>query len=251
MEQPTSTVEIVIHVNMLKEGWDVKNLYTIIPIRASVSEILTEQTIGRGLRLPFGEVTGDPDLDALEIVSHDQYAALIREARNSPVFRFREISPGELRPVKTVQVSHKYVDLCDVLDKLQQEKTIFFTSELTDEQRLNQIVGQIVAGENELYRAELAATENRPAAEGRTLELFPQQPRLFDPAARAEDLKTTLKNYAEVNIDVPYIITDAYPERDFQPFDAKVNVGPFELVDQRLLAHDLATGCDRQRIHGR
>ena len=62
VENPTSNVEIVIHVNMLKEGWDVKNLYTIIPLRASVSEILTEQTIGRGLRLPFGKITGDYDL---------------------------------------------------------------------------------------------------------------------------------------------------------------------------------------------
>lgn len=47
--------EIVIHVNKLKEGWDVTNLYTIVPLRASASEILTEQTIGRGLRLPYGK----------------------------------------------------------------------------------------------------------------------------------------------------------------------------------------------------
>ena len=46
--------EIVIHVNKLKEGWDVTNLYTIVPLRASASEILTEQTLGRGLRLPYG-----------------------------------------------------------------------------------------------------------------------------------------------------------------------------------------------------
>jgi superfamily II DNA or RNA helicase len=81
VEQPTSNVEVVIHVAMLKEGWDVKNLYTIIPLRATVSEILAEQTIGRGLRLPFGKITGDPDLDALEIVSHDQYAKLIEAAK--------------------------------------------------------------------------------------------------------------------------------------------------------------------------
>jgi restriction endonuclease len=48
--------EIVIHVNKLKEGWDVKTIYTIIPLRASISEILVEQTIGRGVRLPFYDV---------------------------------------------------------------------------------------------------------------------------------------------------------------------------------------------------
>ena len=46
--------EIVVHVNKLKEGWDVTNLYTIVPLRASASDILTEQTLGRGLRLPYG-----------------------------------------------------------------------------------------------------------------------------------------------------------------------------------------------------
>jgi superfamily II DNA or RNA helicase len=49
--------EVVIHVNKLKEGWDVTNLYTIVPLRASASEILTEQTIGRGAPA-FGRRTG-------------------------------------------------------------------------------------------------------------------------------------------------------------------------------------------------
>lgn len=44
--------EIVIHVNKLKEGWDVTNLYTIVPLRASASEILTEQTIGGDFACP-------------------------------------------------------------------------------------------------------------------------------------------------------------------------------------------------------
>ena len=54
-EEPT---EIVIHVNMLKEGWDVTNLYTIVPLRAANARILIEQSIGRGLRLPYGKRTG-------------------------------------------------------------------------------------------------------------------------------------------------------------------------------------------------
>ena len=54
-EEPT---EIVIHVNMLKEGWDVTNLYTIVPLRAANARILIEQSIGRGLRLPYGQADG-------------------------------------------------------------------------------------------------------------------------------------------------------------------------------------------------
>src|SRR3989344_3383434 len=48
---PINKNEIVIHVDKLKEGWDVRNVFTIIPFRASISKTLIEQTIGRGLRL--------------------------------------------------------------------------------------------------------------------------------------------------------------------------------------------------------
>ncbi|MNF61951.1 Type III restriction enzyme, res subunit [compost metagenome] len=74
------TTEIVIHVNKLKEGWDVTNLYTIVPLRASASEILTEQTIGRGLRLPYGKRTGVVAVDRLCIVAHDRFQEIVDRA---------------------------------------------------------------------------------------------------------------------------------------------------------------------------
>lgn len=90
LEKPDNKIEIVIHVNMLKEGWDVTNLYTIIPLRASASETLTEQTIGRGLRLPYGERTGVEEVDRLSIVSHDKYEAIINLA-NDPESLVRKV----------------------------------------------------------------------------------------------------------------------------------------------------------------
>jgi type III restriction enzyme len=50
VEHTDEPTEIVIHVNMLKEGWDVTNLYTIVPLRAANARILILQSIGRGLR---------------------------------------------------------------------------------------------------------------------------------------------------------------------------------------------------------
>ena len=90
LEKPDNKIEIVIHVNMLKEGWDVSNLFTIIPLRASASETLTEQTIGRGLRLPYGERTGVDEVDRLFIVSHDKYSAIIDKA-NDPESLVRKV----------------------------------------------------------------------------------------------------------------------------------------------------------------
>jgi len=99
LENPDNRIEIVIHVNMLKEGWDVTNLYTIIPLRTSASETLTEQTIGRGLRLPYGQRTDIDEIDRLSIVSHDRYEEIIKLANNpdSLVRRIYYIDPNESR----------------------------------------------------------------------------------------------------------------------------------------------------------
>lgn len=82
VENPAEPTEIVIHVNMLKEGWDVTNLYTIVPLRAANSRTLVEQSIGRGLRLPYGRRTGVAAVDRLTIVAHDRFDDIIREAND-------------------------------------------------------------------------------------------------------------------------------------------------------------------------
>ena len=69
-----------IHVNMLKEGWDVNNLYTSVPLRTAASKIRREQMVGRGLRLP-GERTGDRDVDAVMLTAHDKFNDILAEAQ--------------------------------------------------------------------------------------------------------------------------------------------------------------------------
>jgi type III restriction enzyme len=83
LEDFGNKMEIVIHVNMLKEGWDVTNLYTIIPLRTAASTTLREQTIGRGLRLPYGHRTGNDKVDKLTIVAHDKFQEIV-DAANKP-----------------------------------------------------------------------------------------------------------------------------------------------------------------------
>jgi type III restriction enzyme len=80
VEHTDDPTEIVIHVNMLKEGWDVTNLYTIVPLRAANARILIEQSIGRGLRLPYGKRTGVTSVDRLNIIAHDKFQEIIDEA---------------------------------------------------------------------------------------------------------------------------------------------------------------------------
>jgi type III restriction enzyme len=83
VEDASEPTEIVIHVNMLKEGWDVTNLYTIVPLRAANARILIEQSIGRGLRLPYGKRTGVMAVDRLNIVAHDKFQEIIDDANRA------------------------------------------------------------------------------------------------------------------------------------------------------------------------
>lgn len=60
-----SPYKVIVSVLMLKEGWDVRNVTTIVGLRAyaSKSNILPEQTLGRGLRRMY------PETDTTEYVS--------------------------------------------------------------------------------------------------------------------------------------------------------------------------------------
>ena len=81
VEKYDNPVEIVIHVNMLKEGWDVNNLYTIVPLRTAASKVLREQMIGRGLRLPYGDRTGNEIVDGVYLTAHDKFQDILDEAK--------------------------------------------------------------------------------------------------------------------------------------------------------------------------
>ena len=98
-------VEIVIHVDKLKEGWDVNNLYTIVPLRTAASKILREQMVGRGLRLPYGERTGDKEIDSVMLTAHDKFKDILAEAqKGDSIFKAGYVIKVELIEPEEVAV---------------------------------------------------------------------------------------------------------------------------------------------------
>lgn len=79
VEEADSPVRAIVSVNKLKEGWDVKRIAVIVALRKLASESLTEQILGRGLRLPFGRRTGFADVDQVDLVAHDSYRQLLAQ----------------------------------------------------------------------------------------------------------------------------------------------------------------------------
>lgn len=77
VDRISSKVEWIVSVSMLSEGWDVKNVFQIVPHeeRAFNSKLLIAQVLGRGLRRPDGWQGPDP---IVTVFNHDAWANRIR-----------------------------------------------------------------------------------------------------------------------------------------------------------------------------
>jgi len=77
VDRPASKVEWIVSVSMLSEGWDVKNVFQIVPHeeRAFNSKLLIAQVLGRGLRRPDGWQGADP---IVTVFNHDAWVGRIR-----------------------------------------------------------------------------------------------------------------------------------------------------------------------------
>ena len=78
LDNGTSPYMCIVSVLMLREGWDVRNVTTIVPLRpySSKAGILPEQTLGRGLRrmTTSGQVN-----EIVAVIEHEAFARLYRE----------------------------------------------------------------------------------------------------------------------------------------------------------------------------
>lgn len=75
----------IVSVMMLKEGWDVRNVKVIVPLRPCDSRQLTEQLLGRGLRRMFppawtaeGERRDQGRAEGLYVIRHPSFERIIK-----------------------------------------------------------------------------------------------------------------------------------------------------------------------------
>jgi hypothetical protein len=78
---------VVVSVMMLKEGWDVRNVKVIVPLRPCDSRTLTEQTLGRGLRKMHPPVIDDEGAatfrsEQLFVIEHPSFKAILDQVRD-------------------------------------------------------------------------------------------------------------------------------------------------------------------------
>ncbi len=78
---------VVVSVMMLKEGWDVRNVKVIVPLRPCDSRTLTEQTLGRGLRKMHAPILDEEGgafmkTEDLYVIEHPSFKAILDQIQD-------------------------------------------------------------------------------------------------------------------------------------------------------------------------
>jgi type III restriction enzyme len=91
VDSDASKVEWIVSVSMLSEGWDVKNVFQIVPHeeRAFNSKLLIAQVLGRGLRRPIGWTGEEP---VVTVFNHDAWSGRIKQLVNEVLDVQRRLS---------------------------------------------------------------------------------------------------------------------------------------------------------------
>ena len=272
VEHPDDPTEIVIHVNMLKEGWDVTNLYTIVPLRAANARILIEQSIGRGLRLPYGRRTGVKAVDRLNIVAHDRFQEIVDEAnRPDSVIRLEYVilDPTEQQRTPKTVISTPLLDTflngnADLTPgpspKERGEQTplpvgeglgvgSFQTFATPEARKIAQLARQAIQRRESLpSSAYLERDETLTAIVSDVRERYapPTQADLPGMAAQpdiAAIVAQTVKMVRELTIDIPRIVVAPKGEvtTGFEPFELDARNVRFQPVERDLLIRSLQT----------
>lgn len=265
VENPGNPVEIVIHVNMLKEGWDVNNLYTIVPLRTAASKILREQMVGRGLRLPYGERTGDRDVDAVMLTAHDKFNDILAEAQRGDsifkagnVIKAEEIVPEQ---VTTAQLSfampsgdnHDEAYSFTQIERTEQTDAVFSRAQTLIQQEVSHSIQtepeHTVTPQTAQRIVETVVTQ---LTEDKDLgDTFHENEMPLTAWMLHQTEQTHIAAKAKF-IPIPHIkITDAgVEEYVFVEFDLDVSVFNHVPIRNELLIQNLEDMADRQRIRG-
>ena len=253
VEKPENPTEIVIHVNMLKEGWDVTNLYTIVPLRAANSKTLVEQSIGRGLHLPYGKRTEVGPVDRLTIVSHDKFQEIVDYA-NSP----DSIIRGGLTVIHITDDRNKvYVAEPEIMNRVSEGLTAYDKSEGTGKQAMlfeNSKEQEAAKATLEVIRREFerlprSSDLTKPEIQQQIVEkvkeiITPVQKELEGIGEKVDVAKVvastiTLRN--ELSIDIPRIIVQPVGDVTRRYREFSLNLSSIRLlpVDNEILIQEL------------
>jgi type III restriction enzyme len=146
VDEPENPVRVVVSVLVLREGWDVRNVTTVLGLRpgTAAAGILPEQAVGRGLRLMLGV---SPDsTQVLEVLGSAAFEDFVRQLESEGVHIRTEtkapkppitVTPTSRRAAYDIKIprtptylARRYENIADVdIDEL---PTLFESSDSDD-----------------------------------------------------------------------------------------------------------------------
>ena len=273
IEQNTNPVEIVLHVYKLKEGWDVNNLFTIIPLNAAKSDILALQTIGRGLRLPFGEITHIEEIDTLDIVAHDHYREIIDDIKDNPVFKKRNLDDEDIPETEAVRVeavvqdqqisifddvfkdenvkSFQNIDTNKDIDNLYEAYQKAYVKKAASKKKDSKPDGQITifdlfGGADDTSSVDTGSKEEQAPTDTTVsqdnidimIEVSGPSKSNVPELYVKEFFKQKIEEFKRVAISVPKISISYSSSIEFKPFTVKRNVMDFDVAASKIERYD-------------
>lgn len=264
IEENTNPIEIVLHVYKLKEGWDVNNLFTIIPLNAAKSDILALQTIGRGLRLPFGQITGVEEVDTLDIVAHDHYREIIDDIKDNPIFKSKDLDKDDIPDTTLVEINTSFEnEQLSLVDTAIQETKVKSFQDFNDARTVESIYKSYLSeyakmitttkmskdnqGQLSLFDLEPTAKTNtetptEPSGDSTVdteVIVSAKTKKPITPALKKEEFEQKLKQLSQVAISVPKISINYSSTITFKPVTVKRNHMEFDVVASQIERYDV------------
>lgn len=250
VERTDNPIEIVIHVNMLKEGWDVNNLYTIVPLRTAASKILREQMVGRGLRLPYGKRTGEEEIDGVYLTAHDKFDEILEEAqKGDSIFKAdKVIKIEDIENKKTTYVQKEIpIDEDEIVDNLAKTISKRFTPDEENEiikihKKIKKAAyDEIKSGKESVDVVEKIIEESKETTESKDWaqkveDNRPEVVKYFE-----KQKKEIKHKYKEKYIPIPQIIItdEGVEEYNFEDFDLDISKFSQVPIENELLIQSL------------
>lgn len=265
VEKFDNPIEIVIHVDMLKEGWDVNNLYTIVPLRTASSKILREQMVGRGLRLPFGKRTGLSHIDAVTLTSHGKFEDILEEARKgNSIFNEKNVifaEELEKQELQQTQLNFPDEELVEKLKKAYEESQLVECKEneeflrKTDEIIKNKIIENIPKKTN---RKEKIDAQEVKKEVFKKIEEEKDLKKVFDENSQnilsflEKKISEMVAKTNEKFIPIPLItITESgMEEYVFTDFDLDMSKLNYDPSENKLILQNLQDQSEREVMEG-
>ena len=235
VDDDKSPVNAIISVLMLREGWDVQNVTVVVGLRpyTAKANILPEQTIGRGLRLMFRNMS-ESFIERVDIIGNKAFMEFVEDLEKLEDIKFDTFQIGKdklkIITIQPVEEKKKYdIGIPDISPILGRKKSLAVEIENIDVMKFN--INKLPLKGKEIEETKTFIYEGRDIL---TDEKLLEREYKIPPAQTAEEVIGYYARRITQNIKLPSQFSLLAPKvRDF--FERKAFGQTVDLTDKNVI----------------